>query len=67
MEFNLFCPGLVTRVSHAEKVALFEAFWDSCHPRFGENGAKGWSLWMEEKKTDTVEPMRVEGQLLLLG
>ncbi|XP_054153011.1 nuclear exosome regulator NRDE2-like [Oppia nitens] len=44
IEFNLFTPSLLTYdMSLQDWKTLFEPFWDSGCPRFGENEAIGWS------------------------
>lgn len=30
-------------------MVIFESFWDSGVARIGENGAKGWSYWYDNK------------------
>ncbi len=58
VEFNLCCPLelLSAEVTFRERVEFFEAFWDSGIPRFGEEGAVGWSSWMEAtRKSGEIE------------
>ncbi|KAK6123611.1 hypothetical protein DH2020_042643 [Rehmannia glutinosa] len=47
MEYSLFCP-LVT--SEQSKRRLFEHFWSSNGARIGEDGALGWSTWLEKEE-----------------
>ncbi|XP_042409299.1 nuclear exosome regulator NRDE2-like isoform X1 [Zingiber officinale] len=46
MEYSLFCPSLV--LSSNSKQRLFEHFWKSNAARVGEDGALGWSSWLEK-------------------
>ncbi|RWW21680.1 hypothetical protein GW17_00014162 [Ensete ventricosum] len=46
LEYNLFCPSL-TLSSHS-KLRLFDHFWKSGVARVGEDGALGWSSWLEK-------------------
>ena len=55
LEFNLFCPDVLTTASHKERLEFFEMFWDSGTPRLGEQGAVGWDVWTERK--GDVEPV----------
>ena len=52
LEYNLCCPVELTSsqsspVTHKQKIAFFEPFWDSGAPRLGESGAVGWNQWMQ--------------------
>lgn len=42
IEFNLFAPEMLSESSLADCLALFEPFWDSGCPRFGEKSSIGW-------------------------
>ncbi|WOL06619.1 hypothetical protein Cni_G15353 [Canna indica] len=46
IEYSLFCPNLV--LSSNSKQRLFEHFWRSDVARVGEDGALGWSSWLEK-------------------
>lgn len=46
MEYNLCCPSLC--LSSQSKHRLFEHFWNSGAARIGEDGALGWSSWLEK-------------------
>ncbi|WOG92273.1 hypothetical protein DCAR_0311536 [Daucus carota subsp. sativus] len=46
IEYCLFCPSLL--LSEQSKLRLFEYFWDSNGSRVGEDGALGWSTWLEK-------------------
>lgn len=46
IEYCLFCPSLL--LSEQSKLRLFEYFWDSNGARVGEDGALGWSTWLEK-------------------
>ncbi|KAJ3012516.1 hypothetical protein HKX48_006248 [Thoreauomyces humboldtii] len=43
IEFNCFCPPAFTTQSYEQRMGMFEGFWDSELPRFGEEGALGWA------------------------
>ena len=43
MELNLRAPNFPGYYSYQDKLAMFEPFWDSSVPRFGEPQAPGWS------------------------
>ncbi|CAA0818108.1 Unknown protein [Striga hermonthica] len=49
IEYSLFCP-LVT--SEQSKLRLFEHFWGSNGARIGEDGALGWSTWLEKEEEE---------------
>ncbi|KAJ8307993.1 hypothetical protein KUTeg_012867 [Tegillarca granosa] len=55
IEFNLFCPHKLHDLSLEDKIAVFESFWDSGVSRIGENGAKGWSYWIDNKDSSDSE------------
>lgn len=46
IEYCLFCPSLL--LSEQSKLRLFEYFWDCNGARVGEDGALGWSTWLEK-------------------
>lgn len=48
IEFSLFCPSLL--LSEHSKIRLFEHFWNGNGPRVGEEGALGWSSWLEKEE-----------------
>ncbi|XP_032240468.2 nuclear exosome regulator NRDE2 [Nematostella vectensis] len=49
IELNCFCPGnIVSNTPTSGHLAFLETFWDSGKPRFGEDGAQGWKVWMEK-------------------
>uniref|UniRef100_A0A8C5R346 NRDE-2, necessary for RNA interference, domain containing n=1 Tax=Leptobrachium leishanense TaxID=445787 RepID=A0A8C5R346_9ANUR len=50
IDFTFYKPDSVRDMSTKEQVQFFEPFWDSGEPRFGENGAKGWSAWMRQQE-----------------
>lgn len=43
------CPERLKSAELTDKTIIFESFWDSGLPRFGEEGARGWSFWMDNK------------------
>lgn len=49
IEFNLFQPSLPGYYSMEDRLAVFEPFWESGVPRFGETGAQGWATVREIK------------------
>ncbi|XP_072977344.1 uncharacterized protein [Typha angustifolia] len=49
LEYSLFCPTLLL-TSHS-KQRLFEHFWNSDGARIGEDGAIGWSKWLEKDES----------------
>ncbi|XP_064638340.1 nuclear exosome regulator NRDE2-like isoform X2 [Lineus longissimus] len=57
IEFNHFMPAVLHQAPREEQVALFEPFWDSCVPRFGDEGAIGWSTWILDKSTNFPPPL----------
>ena len=64
LEYNLCCPLAIssadgsTIVTHKQKIAFFEPFWDSGAPRLGEEGAVGWSQWMQASQSgQTARPL----------
>ncbi|KAJ8646889.1 hypothetical protein MRB53_008637 [Persea americana] len=48
IEYSLFCPSLL--LSEQSKQRLFEHFWNGNGPRLGEDGALGWSSWLEKEE-----------------
>ncbi|KAM7471048.1 hypothetical protein LguiA_009231 [Lonicera macranthoides] len=48
IEYSLFCPSLL--LTEQSKRRLFEYFWDSDGARVGEDGALGWSTWLEKEE-----------------
>lgn len=48
IEYSLFCPSLV--LSEQSKQRLFKHFWSSNGARVGEDGALGWSTWLEKEE-----------------
>ncbi|KAF7822056.1 protein NRDE2-like protein isoform X1 [Senna tora] len=48
IEFSLFCPPLL--LTEQSKQRLFEHFWNSEGKRVGEEGALGWSTWLEKEE-----------------
>ncbi|KIN06132.1 hypothetical protein OIDMADRAFT_154960 [Oidiodendron maius Zn] len=52
LEFNFFAPPSST--SFEARIASFKDFWESEVPRIGEDGARGWSHFVE--KSDISEP-----------
>nr|XP_016461934.1 PREDICTED: protein NRDE2 homolog isoform X2 [Nicotiana tabacum] len=57
IEYSLFCPSLL--LSEQSKQRLFEHFWNSNGARVGEDGALGWSKWLE-KEEELRQTMREE-------
>ncbi|KAL9241950.1 hypothetical protein vseg_016001 [Gypsophila vaccaria] len=48
IEYCLFCPPL--HLTEQSKKRLFEHFWNSSGARVGEDGALGWSTWLEKEE-----------------
>ncbi|XP_052181482.1 uncharacterized protein LOC127794446 isoform X2 [Diospyros lotus] len=48
IEYSLFCPSLL--LTEQSKRRLFEHFWNSNGARVGEDGALGWSTWLEKEE-----------------
>ncbi|KAK3092572.1 hypothetical protein FSP39_004529 [Pinctada imbricata] len=63
VEFNLFCPIKYKEESLENRKALFESFWDSNVPRVGEEVAKGWSFYAENKVVAPTKKMEDEGKI----
>ncbi|KAJ3217494.1 hypothetical protein HDU67_007857 [Dinochytrium kinnereticum] len=42
IEFSAFCPPAFETQTFQQRLDMFEAFWESECPRFGEEGATGW-------------------------
>ncbi|XP_023745641.1 uncharacterized protein LOC111893790 isoform X2 [Lactuca sativa] len=55
IEYSLFCPSLL--LSEQGKQRLFEYFWNSSGARIGENGALGWSTWVEKEEEQRQKVM----------
>ncbi|KAL4578898.1 hypothetical protein LXL04_015029 [Taraxacum kok-saghyz] len=55
IEYSLFCPSLL--LSEQGKQRLFEYFWNSTGARIGENGALGWSTWVEKEEEQRQKVM----------
>ncbi|PKA47022.1 hypothetical protein AXF42_Ash011696 [Apostasia shenzhenica] len=56
IEYSLFSPSLL--LSSHSKQRLFEHFWNSSGARIGEDGAFGWSAWLdngEQSKQNTAD------------
>ncbi|KAH7656128.1 siRNA-mediated silencing protein NRDE-2 protein [Dioscorea alata] len=58
MEFSLFSPSL--SVSSHSKLRLFEHFWNSNGARIGEDGAVGWSTWLQKEDENRQNTVMVE-------
>ncbi|KAL5008670.1 hypothetical protein ScPMuIL_014251 [Solemya velum] len=61
IEFNFFCPPSLESSPHADRVAVFESFWDSGVPRSGEEGAIGWRNWLEKQNKLEHSPVDNDG------
>ncbi|XP_074269561.1 uncharacterized protein LOC141592695 isoform X2 [Silene latifolia] len=48
IEYCLFCPPL--HLTEQSKKRLFEHFWNGNGARVGEDGALGWSTWLEKEE-----------------
>lgn len=58
IEFSVFCPSLL--LTEHSKLRLFEHFWNSDGPRVGEEGALGWSTWLEKDEENRQRIMKEE-------
>ena len=58
IEINLFSPLFPGYYSLEDRLAMFEPFWESGVPRFGEPGAKGWAY--VHKNKDNIEAIKAE-------
>jgi hypothetical protein len=62
IEFNFYCPPAFASQTLEQQLGLFEDFWESECPRFGEAGAKGWSnsllamASLETEQDEVYEP-----------
>ena len=58
-ELNFFSPEFPGYYSLEDRLAMFEPFWESGVPRFGEPGVVGWATVMKKKDNvinqDSVE------------
>lgn len=57
IEYSLFCPLIPSEQS---KRRLFEHFWNSDGARIGEDGALGWSTWLEKVEEQRQRLMNEE-------
>lgn len=55
IEYSLFCPSLL--LSTQNKQRLFEHFWNGDGARVGEDGALGWSGWLEKEEENRQNVM----------
>ncbi|KAL0743413.1 hypothetical protein Bca4012_084926 [Brassica carinata] len=58
MEYSVFSPSLL--LSEQSKLRLFEHFWSSNGARVGEEGAFGWSLWLEKEEEQRQKMLKEE-------
>ncbi|XP_010551127.1 PREDICTED: protein NRDE2 homolog isoform X2 [Tarenaya hassleriana] len=58
IEFSIFSPSLL--LSEQSKQRLFEHYWSSNCARVGEEGALGWSLWLEKEEENRQRILREE-------
>ena len=58
IEFSLFCPPLL--LTEQSKQRLFEYFWNSDGARVGEEGALGWSTWLEKEEETRQQVIKEE-------
>ncbi|XP_022137173.1 protein NRDE2 homolog isoform X3 [Momordica charantia] len=61
IEFSLFCPAL--HLNDRSKQRLFEHFWNSDGERVGEEGALGWSTWLEREEENRQKVIKEEEAL----
>lgn len=58
IEYSLFSPSLL--LTEQSKQRLFEHFWNSSEHRIGEDGALGWSTWLEKEEENRQRIIREE-------
>ncbi|KAG2385066.1 uncharacterized protein HKW66_Vig0121580 [Vigna angularis] len=58
IEFSLFCPPLLLTEQHKHR--LFKDFWKSGGARVGEEGALGWSTWLEKEEETRLKVINEE-------
>lgn len=58
IEYGLLCPCLF--LSEQSKQRLFEHFWNGDGARVGEEGALGWSTWLEKEEESRQQVMGEE-------
>lgn len=58
MEYSIFSPSLL--LTEQSKLRLFEHFWSSNGARVGEEGAFGWSLWLEKEEEHRQKMLKEE-------
>ncbi|KAL2930512.1 Protein NRDE2-like protein [Bienertia sinuspersici] len=56
IEYSLFYPPL--QLTEQSKKRLFEHFWNSNGARVGEDGAIGWSSWLEKEEENRQNLMQ---------
>jgi hypothetical protein len=59
IELHLFCPSAYALTPFDQKLDVFELFWEKDLPRFGQQGAPGWSktLFMDSGSIEFYEPV----------
>lgn len=58
IEYSLFSPPLF--LNEQSKHRLFEHFWNSDGARLGEEGALGWSMWLEKEEESRQRVIKEE-------
>ncbi|KAK4750974.1 hypothetical protein SAY87_004456 [Trapa incisa] len=58
IEFSLFSPSLY--LTEQSKQRLFEHFWNGGGARVGEEGALGWSTWLEKEEEERQRAIKEE-------
>uniref|UniRef100_A0A7N0UFL9 Protein NRDE2 homolog n=1 Tax=Kalanchoe fedtschenkoi TaxID=63787 RepID=A0A7N0UFL9_KALFE len=61
LEYSMFCPPLL--LTEQSKQRLFAHFWNSDGARIGEEGAVGWSIWLEKEEVRREQLARVESPI----
>ncbi|KAI3991386.1 hypothetical protein MKX01_029269 [Papaver californicum] len=61
IEYSLSCPSLL--LTEQSKQRLFEHFWDENGARLGEDGALGWSIWLEKEEEKRQQIIKDEETL----
>ncbi|KAI3796903.1 hypothetical protein L1987_39590 [Smallanthus sonchifolius] len=60
IEYSSFCPSLLLSEHGIQR--LFEYFWNSNGARIGEEGALGWSDWLEKEEEQRQKVMMKESE-----
>ena len=60
IELNLYSPDFPGSYSLEDRLALFEPFWESGYPRFGESNSLGWATIAKNKlRSNNLEEFEI--------